>query len=451
MPLPPGPKGRLLQTMKLLRSPFTYYPPVFKKYGDPFTIPAINGTVVCTARPELIKKIFAADPNTYLPFAVDSFLTLVGPRSVFVLTGAEHRRERKLLMPPFHGDRMRAYGRAMMAVAEQKANAWTAGKPFAMMDSTQEMTLDIIIRTVFGVQDETTLVALRDAIRVMAESVHPMVMFTKFMRNEFGGFGPYSRMIRSRKALDAIVVGEIQRRRKTEDFGQDILSLLLMSRYDDGSEMDDATICDELRGLLFAGHETTAIALAWAFYWTHKHPEVLARLHEEIDALPVDADPEVIAKLPYLDAVCSETMRLNPIIQENIRTLAVPFELGGYTIEPGVCVASVSAMLHYDPELYPEPHAFRPERFLERSFGPHEYIPFGGGHRRCIGAAFASFEMRLILATVLRSRKLRLETDADLIAVRRNVTMAPQKGVPMVYVGERGAPFQPAEAAMAAV
>jgi len=441
MGLPPGPSIRLIQTMHVLRDPYAYYQRIVAKYGDPFTIPAINGTIVGTGRPELVKTIYAADPNIYLPFAPDVIESIAGPRAIFSLVRDEHRRERKLLMPPFHGDRMRTYGSTMIATAEEHAKRWESGKPFSAMEWAQGVTLDIIIKTIFGVTGGNKFQETRDAVLEVTRSIHPLGVFTKFFRREFGGFGPYARMVRARKHLDSLLKQEIAHRRGKEDFGQDILSLMIDARYDDGSQMTEDAICDELRGLLFAGHETTTIAIAWAFYWLHQNPQSLAKLREELDALDPETDPEAIARLPYLDAVCNETLRLYPIVQESMRVLAGPFEFAGYTLQPGITVAAISALVHYREDLYPEPHTFRPERFLERKFGSNEYMPFGGGHRRCIGAAFAGFEMRLILATILRSRSLRLESNATIGAVRRNVTMGPEGGVSMIFEGTRELPL----------
>lgn len=435
--LPPGPKLRLLQTVMLLRDPYGYYARNAAKYGDTFTVPAINGTVIATGNPEFVKAIFAADPDTYDPFAADAIAGLVGANSVFALTGGAHKRERKLLMPPFQGERMRMYGADMIAAAERHISKWAPGTRVSILDSAHTITLEVIIRTIFGIQSPARVLAVSESITALVKAAHPALLFLKGLRRRFWGFGPYARFSDLRDKLDSIFIAEMKARRDSGEYGPDILSILLQSKYDDGEGMSDIAICDELRTLLFAGHETTAITLSWAFYWLHRNPETLSKLREELDALPVDAAPDVIVRLPYLDAVCSETLRLYPILPDVLRTLKKPLTLGEYVLPAGYAVAPVSALTHYNPEIFPEPQVFKPERFIGRAYKPNEYMPFGGGARRCVGAAFASYELRLVLATILRAFELKPSTDEAIMPVRRNATMGPSTGVEMVIVQRR--------------
>ena len=226
--------------------------------------------------------------------------------------------------------------------------------------------------------------------------------------------------------------GEIAARRAAPDPArEDILSLLLAARDEAGDAMHDDELRDELMTLLFAGHETTAIAIAWACYWLHRHPPVLERLRAEVDALGDDPQPDAIVRLPYLDAVCNEVLRLHPIAPDVPRQLVGPLELAGYTLGPPLCVDAAITLLHRREDLYPDPDSFRPERFLARRFGPFEFTPFGGGHRRCIGAAFATYELKIVLATFLRHAHLELAEPGEVRPARRNIVLGPSTGVRM--------------------
>ena len=220
--------------------------------------------------------------------------------------------------------------------------------------------------------------------------------------------------------------------------GEDILSLMLAARYDDGEAMTDPQIRDELLTLLAAGHETTAIALAWAMYWLHRDPAALERLRAELATLGDEPDPEAIAQLPYLEAVCNETLRLYPIVPLAPRTLRQPMTLGEHEIPAGVNVGACTVLVHRHPALYPDPDSFRPERWLARKFAAWEFTPFGGGIRRCIGAAFAVYEMKQVLAAILPRHRLRLADDAAIGPARRNITLGPRGGVRMILTERTG-------------
>lgn len=431
--LPPGPRFSLLQTALYARDPYGYMIANRKKYGDPFTVPALNGTLVMTGEPALVQQIFSADPDTYLPFGAQSLEPVVGPRSLLLLSGDRHKRERKLLTPPLHGARMRAYGETIRGAARAAMATWREGQPFVMQTSTQWISLEVIIRAVFGVQDEARVEAFRAGIIELVAAAVPSLLFFTWLRRPWGGLSPYVRYQKAITAIDALIHGELAARRaQPGEPREDILSLMLAARDDAGEGMSDAELRDELMTLLFAGHETTGIALAWACYWLHRDPAALDRLRAEVDALGEDPEPERIAKLPYLDAVCNETLRLHPIVPDVPRQLARPLELGPWRIEPPHGVDVMTTLLHLREDLYPEPHRFKPERFLERRFSPFEFTPFGGGHRRCIGAAFATWELKIVLATFLRHAHLELAEPGDVQAARRNVVLGPATGVRMV-------------------
>jgi cytochrome P450 family 110 len=431
--LPPGPKFSLLQTALYTRDAYRFLIDTERKYGDPFMVPTLNGTIVVTGVPSTVQQIFSAEPDTYLPFGASAIEPVVGPNSLLLVHGAQHRRDRKLLTPPLHGTRMRAYAETIRQAAKTAMSSWREHQPFVMQTSTQWISLEVILRAVFGVQGEARLAAFRAAIIELVAAAVPSLLFFPVLRRPWGGLSPYNRYARAMAEIDRLIHEEIAARRA--DAGttrEDILSLLLSARDDTGAGMSEPELRDELLTLLFAGHETTGIALAWAIYWLHQHPPALERLRADIDALGDDPEPDAIAKLPYLDAVCNETLRLHPIVPDVPRMLARPLELAGYQLAPPLGVAVATTLVHRREDLYPEPAKFRPERFLERRFGPFEFTPFGGGHRRCIGAAFATYELKLVLATFLRHTHLELAEPGAVLPARRNVVLGPDTGVRMV-------------------
>jgi cytochrome P450 len=438
--LPPGPKNFLLQTYLYTRDSYGYLERMRDTYGDLYTVPVVNGTVVMAGSPATAQQIFSADPDTFVPFAVEAVTPLVGTHSLLFLSGARHRRERKLLMPAFHGDRMRAHGETIREAAQAAAARWTSGKSFAFQDTSQSISLDVIIRVVFGVTDPRRVEAVRKAIIDFVDVTVPALLFFPFLQRSFFGRGPWARFLRAKAAVSALLRAEIRARQsRPETTGDDILSSMLAARHEDGSAMSEDELHDELLTLLFAGHETTGIALAWAIYWLLRNPDCMQRLVAEIDAAGERPEPEVIARLPYLDAVVQETLRLYPIAPDVPRKLARPLVLGDYTLQPGTAVAVGTALLHTRPDLYPEPRRFNPERFLDRKFSPFEYTPFGGGARRCLGAAFATYEMKIVLATLLGQYRLTLDEPREVRPGRRSVVLGPSTGVRVVLSGRRGA------------
>jgi cytochrome P450 len=427
--LPAGPAGKLRSTYRVLRDPFASLPEWQRRFGDPFTIPTVNGTVVMTGDPKLVKEIFAGDPATFAPWAAQAIGPTIGRASVLALTEPRHMKERKLLMPPFHGERMRAYGEIIAGVAERRLGEAAGSQRFQALELGQSISLEVIVRAVFGAQDDARAQELAQAVLGMIHDSSPLLFFMPFLQREFGGFGPWAKFRRRYEVLDRMLQEQIEHARAHE--GVDICSLLVRARYEDGTPMDDSDIRDELRTLLFAGHETTAITIAWALDHVHRNPNVLARARDEIAALGSSPDPAEYAKQPYVDAIGKEAMRIYPVVTEVLRMCVAPFRLGEVDVPAGVGVSAGVLLVHRREELYPEPLAFRPERFIERKFAPHEYLPFGGGHRRCIGAAFATFEMAVVLGTALARFDFELLDERAPKPVRRSVTMAPSGGVPL--------------------
>jgi cytochrome P450 len=430
--LPPGPRSQLRILYAYFRDPIGCMLPFAKEFGDPFLIQG-KPPVVFTGDPAGIKAIYTADPDTFEPLNQD-FGEFIGARSLILAKGAEHKRARKLMMPPFHGARMRAYGEGMCRLTEERAKDWQVGQTVPMLDEMQEISLDVILQAVFGVTERAQMTELAKLLLEITNGISPLIAVFPALRREFGGIGPYASFKRRHRRLHEHLDKLIAARREAGP-REDILSLLLAARDEDGQPMPDDEIRDQLILLVFAGHETTAIAIAWALYGLHQ-PEnaaVLSRLRDELAALGPSPDPDALAKQPYLEAVCQETLRRHPLAPApSPRKLLRPFDLMGYTLPAGMGVAAAIGIAHFREEVYPEPMRFRPERFLERQFSPFEFLPYGGGARRCLGAAMASFELKLVLGTLLRRFRLRLASLKPDKGKVRAANAGPARGVKMI-------------------
>lgn len=425
-----GPSFAPLQTYRLMTDPYRYYAAMRRTYGDEFIVPALNGRVLVVTTPDGVKDVFTAPPEVYASFGTEPLGPVLGSFSVISVSGEAHKRARKLLMPPFHGARMRAYGETMRAVARAELSRIRPGQAMPAHELTRRISLEVILRTVFGAEGEMAERA-RAQLEAILGGFSPAYLFIKVMQQRF--VPAWRRFLEARSELAEYVRrGTAMRRAEGPNGREDILTMLALAEHDDGSELSDAEITDHLLTLLVAGHETTAIALAWAIYWLARTPEALASLRQELDAHAA-ADPEATAKLPYLSAVCDESLRLNTIVPDPLRLLAQPWTIRGHALPAGLGICIASDVIHQDPAVHPEPTRFRPERFLEKKPSPFELLPFGGGHRRCIGAAFSDFEARIALAEAVRSFSWRLVHDDPEPVVRRNVTMGPARGVPVIF------------------
>jgi cytochrome P450 len=389
--------------------------------------------MVFTSDPEAVRRVFTGDPALLYAGEANVILApLLGMRSVLLLDGPEHMRQRKLMLPSFHGERMRKYERAMEEAAEWHVAGWPRGRPFSALGSLQAITLDVIMRAVFGVEDQRRAERLTKALRGVLDMTGSRLAVLRLMLSAPAdaegaataertppGRGAWGRLMAARREADALIYEQIAARRSEAGHTgtrSDVLSMLLEARDESGEPMTDTELRDELMTLLVAGHETTATAMAWTLERIVRHPEVLERL---------DADYSD----DYLDAVIKETLRLRPVVPAVARSLQEPMEFGGWMLPAGVHIAPSIYLLHRRADLYPEPESFKPERFLGRSPGTYEWIPFGGGTRRCLGASFALMEMRVVLRTIIRSVKLEVAPGADGESVqRRAVTFAPARG-----------------------
>ncbi len=438
-PLPSGPRITPIQTYRFIRKPSELFLDCRARYGDPFTLPLPMGNVVITGSPEGLREIFSADPSLFDSLGQLPLIPVVGENSLLLIGGQRHKRERKLLMPPFHGERMRAYGQLMRELTLRRSSTLLRpGTPLRAQDLTQAISLEVIIRAVFGIEEPERVRRYQEVLSAYLDSYTPLLIAAVPLRRSFGGVGPWARFQRHVAALDALLTEELATRRGHEAGHTDILSLLLAARDEDGQPMTDPELKDELRTLLIAGHETTALGMAWALHHLHHEPQTLQRLLEELAPLGPQPEPEALMKLPYLGAVCDESLRLHPIVIVVGRRTLAPFTLRGRELPPGTAIMGSIWLAHHDPATYPESQRFRPERFLERKFSPFEYLPFGGGARRCIGAAFALYEMRVVLGTLLATHRFSLaQGTTPERPVRRNVTFGPSQGAELVYAGPR--------------
>ncbi|MCT7952517.1 cytochrome P450 [Ancylothrix sp. C2] len=438
-----------IQKIQWVGDPLAYMNNAASRYPDIFTTQVSNvSPFVFINHPQGIQELFTADPKQFDTGRGNEILRpLVGDKSLFLMDGEKHRRERQLLMPPFHGERMRHYSQVICDVTNQATGRWKIGESFSVRDVMQEVTMGVILHAVFGLNEGERYYKIQkllgEILDLLGSPLRSSLLFFDFLQKDLGSWSPWGHWLRKRRELDEFLEAEIEERRQNLDSQRnDVLTLLLQARDEAGEGMNNEELCDELMTLLAAGHETTATALSWALYWIHRHPEVEEKLRQEIDALGENPDPTAIFKLPYLSAVCSETLRIYPVAMLTFpRIVKSPFKLMGYEFDPGTVLFGCIYLVHHRPELYPEPHLFKPERFLERQFSPYEFLPFGGGNRRCLGLALAQFEMKLILATIVSRWQLGLANNQPVRPVRRGVTLAPAGGVEMVVKNERRRPL----------
>jgi cytochrome P450 len=397
-----------------------------RRYGDVFTVRfTVFGTGVYVADPVAIRELFTGDQSDLLAGEANSFMApVLGASSVLVLDGPDHIRQRKLLLPPFQGSRVAGFRSVIRAVAEREIAGWRPGTRLVLRDRMRALTFEVICRAVFGVTDPERVSRLRTALVAVIDS-SPLYMLTPHARADYGRFSPGRRFIRRMAAADALLIEEIARRRREPDLRErsDVLSLLLRARDDAGRAMTDAELRDELFTMLGAGHETTATQLAFAFELLLRNPAVLARLRSEIEAGESDV---------YLDAVVKETLRLRPVIDAAERTLTRPRTVAGWELPAGIKVYPGIVLVQMREDLYPRADQFRPERFVDDRAESYSWVPFGGGIRRCLGAALAQAEIAEVLRVAIPAVELRPVRDRPDPVVLRGITLAPRHGVEVV-------------------
>lgn len=450
MKYPDGPKSpALLELLKWIANPISYMEAAAQRYGDIFTLPFGYdfSPHVFVSNPQAIQQIFTNESKQFSPYSEslnNLAKLLLGEYSTITSSGNRHRRKRKLLMPPFHGERIQGYGAQICNITEQVMSQLPQNKPFCLHDVMRDISLEIIFQVVFGLREGKRSERLKQLITEWLATVSSPVaasqLFLPFLQKDFGAWSPWGYYLRLRKQLSELLYAEIdERRQQSGSSGTDILTLLLQARDEAGEPMTNQELHDELLELLVAGHESTAVAMTWALYWLHHLPSVGNKLLAELDSLSDSCDLMTMLRLPYLSAVCSEVMRIYPSIPINFpHQVKEPVNLMGYQLEPGTKVVTSIYLTHHREDLYPQPNQFKPERFLEREFSPYEYLPFGGGSRRCIGAALAQMEIKLVLATIFSRYQLQLSDNQPLQLQSRIIFFViPAGGVKMVMRGQR--------------
>jgi cytochrome P450 family 110 len=430
---------------------WTFHPVEFledcgRKYGDCFVVKMSKAAPdwVILSNPEGLAELFMQKSHQFDTGRGNQIVGFsVGENSTLLLDGAPHQKRRQLLMPPFHGERMKNYGDTIRQITEDMTRNWVPNERFTMIDYTKEITFQVILQTVFGLRqgdryDEIQRL-LNQYLAISASPILYPVSFFPFLLKKWGPINLLGGFMKLRKLVDDLLFAEIADRRETLDPDRsDILTLLLMARDEDGNAMTDQELRDELMTMLLAGHDSSAATLAWTFYYLYTHPEAEAKLTAELDALGPNPDPTAISKLPYLNAVCSETLRLRsagPTVAPRISK--EPVTIAGYKFPENTIFLPCNYLTHHRAEIYPEPYSFKPERFVDRQYAPNEYFPFGGGNRRCIGAAFSMYEMKIVIATIVQNNKLKMAQKTPIKTVRRGVNISPDGGVKMVMTERR--------------
>ena len=426
--IPPGPRyPAAIQGVAFWTRPLAFLERCRARYGNRFTIRLpVAPPFVMLANPEDVKQVFTAPADVLRPGEGARVLEpVVGSNSVILLDGGAHMEQRKLMLPAFHGEKMARLSGLMAEVAEREVAGWPRETPIELHPRTQALTLEIILRAVFGLDPGPRLDKLRDRLQVMlAFGDRPISLMPpppeSVAAKVLERVGPFAKFLRLQEDADELIFELIEERRSEDGERDDVLAMLLDARHEDGSPMSQQELRDELMTLLVAGHETTASTLAWAFARLPHAPDALAALGDEIAADDGDA---------YLTATIHETLRRRPVLPNTApRLVAKPIEVGGWTYPEGVCLVANAYLIHHDASIYPDPYAFRPERFLDQSPGTYTWIPFGGGRRRCLGASFAMLEMKVVLRAVLSQCELRAAGDGVELAKRRNITIRPGGG-----------------------
>ncbi len=435
-----GPKNPpLLQLIQWLRDPLAYMERNSKEFGAVFLGYFSGQPCVMVSSPEGLQEILTNSAFTAPGKLNELARPLLGSNSLILLSDPEHKNRRKLLMPTFHGDRLFSYGKIIQEITEKVIGNCKQDEPFDVRESMQKITLRVILKAVFGLQEgerlETLKTALVKRFEMTAKGIGSTLIFLPFLRKDWGKLSPWGRVMAQQRYCDQLIYEEIRDRRANPDNDRiDILNLLITATDEAGEGLNDEELRDELMTLLFAGHETTATALSWALYLIHNHPDVHQKLMEELASIGPDFDPITVFKLPYLTAICNETLRLYPVAMLTFfRQAERPTSLMGYELTANTVVVGSIYLNHRRPDIYPEPEKFNPDRFLKNQYSAYEFIPFGAGSRRCIGDALAKFEMKLVLATLLTQVKLQPHSPKHpLKPLRRGALLAMESGFTMV-------------------
>jgi cytochrome P450 len=428
----------LIETLKLIADPIKFLDSYNQVNQDSFVVPVLginSPPVVFFNSPEAIGEIFTI-PSEKFDFsrATHVFRPLMGDSSIVLQEGRSHQRLRQLLVPPFHGERMRYYGANICKITQQVTQQWRSHSVISLPQYLPQITLDIILQIVFGFNAgeryERMQYLLTNLLEDVTKPLFSSLFFFPPLQQDWGTWSPWGNFLKRRAEIDRLIYAEIvQRRTEFDPERTDILTLLLSARDETGAAMTDQELRDQLVSLLLLGYETTAGSLAWAFYLLHSHPAVLAQVRSEIASITppgTNLDPEAIAKLPYLNAVTQETMRLHPIALIGTPRMAkVNLQIHDQSLTPGAIVVPCIYLAHQRAATYPQPQQFQPERFLTKKYTSTEYLPFGGGARGCIGSAFAMYEIKLIITQILTQFELKLIDPKPVKPIRRGITIVP--------------------------
>jgi cytochrome P450 len=446
VPLPPGPQSPAFwQLLRYSYSPLPFLEGCARRYGDPFTVRwAGYGRFVMLASPDAVRDVFRGDASALHSGEGNEFLTAsVGKHSVLVLDDEPHARQRRILLPPLKGERMRSFFDAMQAATVEEAQAWPVGRTLGMLGPMQQITLRVILQVVLGLAPGPALDEFAGKVRRVLElgrGRHGLILVKVLpvellQRTRWLPF--YRRLHELDLALFALL--EDQRRLLPGERGPSVLADLLAASHEDGTPLSREEIRDALVTLIFAGHDTTAVALAWALEQIVPRADVVARITEELARTTGGEPPQVdqLSGLEYLDAAIRESLRVRTILPFVVRLTKGTFTAGGREYPPGVVLCPCSHLVHHREDLYPEPARFRPERFLERHYAAHEWFPFGGGGRTCLGMAFALYEMKVVLSTLFATLRLARPPGSRSAPIRRGLALAPDDEARMTVVEKR--------------
>nr|AQA28566.1 cytochrome P450 [Nostoc sp. UIC 10110] len=444
--LPEGPNSpSWWQLIRWIEDPLKYEKECVQRYGDIYTfkIPNVPPFVVI-GNPVGVQEILSQHPDNF-DVGRGNYVAqpVVGDNSLFLYDGERHQRERKLLMPPFHGQNLQSYAQSICNIAIKVASQWKENQRILARQAMQNISLEVILKVVFGISEGERYQKIKPLLAEMLDAIdspfESSFLFVKFLRKDWGKWSPWGRMKYRRKEIYKLLQEEINERRSDPDkIGNDVLSLMMSATDKEGEKLTDSELKDELMTLLFTGHETTASMLSWAFYEIFRHPDVLQKLRDELEQKGENQTSLEIAKLPYLNAVCQEVLRMYPVLALIFpRITKKTMKIMGYQFVPGTWLTISAYLVHHREDLYPEPEKFQPERFLEKQFSSYEYFPFGGGSRRCLGYALAELEMKLVLASIISKYELTLESEKLVKPLPRGLTISPAGGVPLIFQRKR--------------
>ncbi|WGV25063.1 cytochrome P450 [Halotia branconii] len=433
---------KFIQQIESTLKPLEFLERCAKNYGELFFTNSFGSLeTLVVSHPQDLQKLF--NPTNKIlnaPGAANEiFKPQLGENSLIVQDGERHQKQRKLIMPPFHGEQMVNYGQQICEITQQVIQHLNPGETFIARHLSEEITMTIILKVVFGIDEGLKFEKLKNLMTtwlgLTSSPLSASILLLPSLQKDLGVWSPWGKYLRLRQQIDQILMTEIlERRQQVQSSRFDILSLLIEARYENGETMSNDELRDNLLTLLNAGHETTATAIAWALYWIHQQPKVYQKLLHELQNLNTP-DPIKIAQLPYLTAICQETLRIYPVVLFTFPRITLrSVNLRGYEVASGTYVTPCIYLTHRREDLYPQPDKFQPERFINRKYSSYEFWPFGGGSRQCLGQTFALFEMKLILATILLNHQLKLEEKVPVTPARRGFLMAPQGGVKMSLV-----------------